>query len=66
MTRRQAVWLLPVVLALHNLEEGAFFPRYVPPRAWPASTRRARLDWTSDLPRNGSRSRTGYGDSAGL
>jgi hypothetical protein len=29
MTRRQAVWLLPVVLALHNLEEGFFFPRYL-------------------------------------
>lgn len=30
MTRRRATWLLPLVLALHNLEEGAFFPRYVP------------------------------------
>jgi hypothetical protein len=30
MTRRWAIWLLPLVLALHNLEEGVFFPRYVP------------------------------------
>ena len=30
MTRRWAIWLLPPVLALHNLEEGVFFPRYVP------------------------------------
>ena len=30
MTRRWAIWLLPLVLALHNLEEGAFFPQYVP------------------------------------
>jgi uncharacterized protein with HXXEE motif len=30
MTRRWAIWLLPLVLALHNLEEGTFFPRYVP------------------------------------
>lgn len=30
MTRRWAIWLLPVVLALHNLEEGIFFPEYVP------------------------------------
>jgi len=30
MTRRRAIWLLPFVLVLHNLEEGFFFPRYVP------------------------------------
>jgi hypothetical protein len=30
MTRRWALWLLPLVLALHNLEEGVFFPRYLP------------------------------------
>jgi hypothetical protein len=30
MTRRRAIWLLPLVLALHNLEEGIFFPRYMP------------------------------------
>jgi uncharacterized protein with HXXEE motif len=30
MTRRWAIWLLPLVLALHNLEEGLFFPRYLP------------------------------------
>jgi hypothetical protein len=30
MTRRRAIWLLPLLLALHNLEEGLFFPRYVP------------------------------------
>ena len=30
MTRRRAIWLLPFVLALHNLEEGIFFPRYMP------------------------------------
>jgi hypothetical protein len=30
MTRRRAIWLLPLVLALHNFEEGVFFPRYVP------------------------------------
>jgi hypothetical protein len=30
MTRRRAIWLLPLVLALHNLEEGIFFPQYVP------------------------------------
>jgi hypothetical protein len=30
MTRRWAIWLLPLVLVLHNLEEGAFFPRYLP------------------------------------
>jgi hypothetical protein len=30
MTRRWAIWLLPIVLALHNLEEGLFFPRYLP------------------------------------
>lgn len=29
MTRRWAIWLLPLVLALHNLEEGLFFPRYL-------------------------------------
>ena len=28
MTRRGAIWLLPLVLVLHNLEEGVFFPRY--------------------------------------
>ena len=27
--RRLATWLLPAVLALHNLEEGLFFPRYL-------------------------------------
>ncbi|MEA2724398.1 MAG: hypothetical protein QOH59_2169, partial [Gemmatimonadales bacterium] len=27
---RWAVWLLPVLLTLHNLEEGLFFPRYLP------------------------------------
>jgi uncharacterized protein with HXXEE motif len=30
MTRRWALWLLPLVLALHNFEEGVFFPRYLP------------------------------------
>ena len=30
MTRRLATWLLPAVLALHNLEEGLLFPRYLP------------------------------------
>ena len=30
MTRGLAIWLLPFVLALHNLEEGIFFPRYLP------------------------------------
>ena len=30
MTRRWATWLLPLALALHHLEEGAFFPQYVP------------------------------------
>jgi len=30
MTRRWAIWLLPLLLALHNLEEGIFFPRYLP------------------------------------
>ena len=30
MSRRWAIWLLPLVLALHNFEEGIFFPRYVP------------------------------------
>ncbi|MEP7226123.1 MAG: HXXEE domain-containing protein [Gemmatimonadales bacterium] len=30
MTRGWAIWLLPLVLALHNLEEGVFFRRYVP------------------------------------
>jgi uncharacterized protein with HXXEE motif len=30
MTRRWAIWLLPLVLVLHNLEEGAFFPQYLP------------------------------------
>jgi uncharacterized protein with HXXEE motif len=30
MTRRWAIWLLPLVLALHNFEEGVFFPRYLP------------------------------------
>jgi len=29
MTRRWAIWLLPLVLALHNLEEGVFFPRSI-------------------------------------
>ena len=29
MTRRSAIWLLPLALALHNLEEGVFFPRYL-------------------------------------
>jgi uncharacterized protein with HXXEE motif len=29
-TRRWAIWLLPVVVALHNLEEAVFFPRYLP------------------------------------
>jgi hypothetical protein len=28
--RRWAIWLLPPVLAIHNLEEGIFFPRYLP------------------------------------
>lgn len=30
MTRRWAILLLPLVLALHNLEEAAFFRRYAP------------------------------------
>lgn len=30
MTPRWAIWLLPLVLAVHNLEEGVFFPRYLP------------------------------------
>ena len=30
LNRRWAIWLLPVVLALHNLEEGLLFPRYLP------------------------------------
>jgi hypothetical protein len=30
MTRHWTIWLLPPVLALHNLEEAVFFPRYVP------------------------------------
>jgi uncharacterized protein with HXXEE motif len=30
MTRRWTIWLLPLVLALHNFEEGVFFPRYLP------------------------------------
>ena len=30
MTRGWAIWLLPLVLALHNPEEAAFFPRYLP------------------------------------
>jgi uncharacterized protein with HXXEE motif len=30
MTRRWAIRLLPLVLALHNLEEGIFFRRYLP------------------------------------
>jgi uncharacterized protein with HXXEE motif len=30
MTRGLAIWLLPLVLALHNLEEGVLFPRYLP------------------------------------
>ena len=30
MTRRWMILLLPIVLALHNLEEGVFFPRYLP------------------------------------
>jgi uncharacterized protein with HXXEE motif len=30
MTPRWAIWLLPLVLALHNFEEGVFFPRYLP------------------------------------
>ncbi|MFN2569051.1 MAG: HXXEE domain-containing protein [Candidatus Dormibacteria bacterium] len=30
MTERWAIWLLPPVLLLHNLEEAIFFPRYVP------------------------------------
>jgi Protein of unknown function with HXXEE motif len=30
MTRRGAIWLLPPVLLLHNLEEGLSFPRYLP------------------------------------
>jgi uncharacterized protein with HXXEE motif len=30
MTRRWAIWLLPPVLLLHNLEEGVSFPHYLP------------------------------------
>ena len=29
-TPRWAIWLLPCVLLLHNLEEAIFFPRYAP------------------------------------
>lgn len=30
ITRRWAIWLLPCVLLLHNLEEAISFPRYAP------------------------------------
>lgn len=30
MTQRWAVWLLPLVLSLHNLEEAVLFPGYLP------------------------------------
>ncbi len=30
VTQRLAIWLLPLVLALHNPEEGLTFPRYLP------------------------------------
>lgn len=30
MTQRWAVWLLPLLLSLHNLEEAVLFPGYLP------------------------------------
>jgi hypothetical protein len=30
MSRTRALWLVPALLALHNVEEAAFFPRYLP------------------------------------
>ncbi len=40
MPTRQALWLVPALLAVHNAEEALFFPRYLPlvlarlPRGW--------------------------------
>jgi hypothetical protein len=42
MGGRRVLWLVPLLLALHNAEEAAFFPRYLPfvlarlPAAWRA------------------------------
>jgi hypothetical protein len=30
VSRRAAIWLVPVLLALHNVEEALLFPRYLP------------------------------------
>ncbi len=30
MSRRTAIWLVPLLLALHNAEEALLFPRYLP------------------------------------
>lgn len=30
MSRRTAIWLVPMLLALHNAEEALLFPRYLP------------------------------------
>jgi hypothetical protein len=30
MSGRRVLWLVPLLLALHNAEEAAFFPRYLP------------------------------------
>lgn len=30
MSHRRVLWLVPLFLALHNAEEAAFFPRYLP------------------------------------
>jgi hypothetical protein len=40
LSRSQALWLVPAVMAFHNLEEAFFFPRYLPlvlerlPESW--------------------------------
>jgi hypothetical protein len=39
VTRQQAVWLLPVALALHNAEEGLTLAPVVPPAFLPAALR---------------------------
>ena len=42
MRSRSLVWLVPILLAIHNAEEALFFPRYLPfvlyrlPAAWQA------------------------------
>jgi len=42
MRSRSVVWLVPILLAIHNAEEALFFPRYLPfvlyrlPAAWQA------------------------------